>query len=160
MWVQGTQLFVADTQNSRVMMWNTIPTSNNQPADFVLGEPNFTHGSGRHVSDLPPTASNLFNPVSVTSDGQRLYVTDLGHNRVLIWNSIPTQNGQAADVVVGQPNMTTEHRQWWSSATCVATGADASGNPTYPNGMPDIFALRPVPTASGNPVYPGRCGTP
>ena len=46
--------------------------------------------------------------MSVTSDGQRLYVTDLGHNRVLIWNSIPTQNGQAADVVVGQPNMTSE----------------------------------------------------
>ena len=35
-------LFVADTQNNRVMVWNTLPTKNNQPADFVLGQPNFT----------------------------------------------------------------------------------------------------------------------
>ncbi len=103
-------MFVADTQNHRVLIWNSIPTSNNQPADVVLGEPNFTTAPPATVSDLPPTASNLFSPVSVTSDGQRLYVTDLGHNRVLIWNSIPTQNGQAADVVVGQPNMTSRRR--------------------------------------------------
>ena len=106
-WVQGTQLFVADTQNSRVLIWNSIPTSNNQPADLVLGEPNFTTAPPATTSVLPPTASNLFSPVSVTSDGKRLYVTDLGNNRVLIWNSIPTQNAQAADVVVGQPTMTT-----------------------------------------------------
>ncbi len=108
-WVQGTQLFVADTQNHRVLIWNGIPTSNNQPADVVLGEPNFTTAPASTTSDLPPTATNLFSPVSVTSDGRRVYVTDLGHHRVLIWNSIPTQNGQAADVVVGQPNH--DHRR-------------------------------------------------
>ncbi len=93
-----------------MLIWNTIPTANNQAADLVLGEPNFTTAPAATVSDLPATASNLFSPVAVTSDGKRLFVTDLGHNRVLIWNSIPTQNGQAADVVVGQPDMTSEQR--------------------------------------------------
>ena len=34
-----------------------------------------------------------------------LFVTDLGYNRVLIWNSIPTSNGAAADVAIGQPDL-------------------------------------------------------
>jgi uncharacterized protein (TIGR03437 family) len=155
-WVQGTQLFVADTQNHRVMVWNSIPTSNNQPADLVLGEPNFTTSPPATTSDLPPTASNLFSPVSVTSDGQRLYVTDLGHHRVLIWNSIPTQNGQAADVVVGQQSMTSELDNG-GNPTCTSTTTDSDGNPEYSNCKPTI-----CPTTStdsdGYPVYPARCG--
>jgi hypothetical protein len=143
-------------ENSRVMIWNSIPTSNNQPADVVLGEPNFTTAPPATTSDLPPTASNLFNPVSVTSDGQHLYVTDLGHNRVLIWNSIPTQNGQAADVVVGQPNMT-------SGGDNDAPHLRATGTtPTESHlclRLPDPFAL-PSARQRGNPIYPGRCGLP
>ena len=155
-WVQGTQLFVADTQNNRVMVWNTIPTSNNQPADFVLGEPNFTTSPPPTTSDLPPTASNLFSPVSVTSDGQRLFVTDLGHNRVLIWNSIPTQNGQAADVVVGQQNMTSELDNG-AIPTCVSTGTDADGYPTFAAGCPTICPSTGA-DSNGTPLYPVRCG--
>ena len=41
-WVQNGKLFVADTGNNRVMIWNSIPSKNNQPADLVLGQPNFT----------------------------------------------------------------------------------------------------------------------
>jgi uncharacterized protein (TIGR03437 family) len=156
-WVQGTQLFVADTDNSRVLVWNSIPTSNNQPADLVLGEPNFTTAPPQTTSDLPPTASNLFNPVSVTSDGQRLFVTDLGHNRVLIWNSIPTQNGQAADVVVGQPNMTSELANG-IIPTCVPTSADADGNPVYAAGCPTVICPSISTDSSGTLLYPQRCG--
>jgi len=48
----------------------------------------------------------MLNLVSVTSDGTRLFVTDLGHNRVLVWNSIPNANGAAADFALGQPDLT------------------------------------------------------
>jgi hypothetical protein len=156
-WIQGTQLYVADTQNSRVMIWNKIPTANNQPADLVLGEPNFSTVPPATTSDLPPTSNNLFNPVSVTSDGQRLYVTDLGHNRVLIWNSIPTQNGQAADVVVGQPDMTSELDNG-NLGNCLATGTDADGYPTYAAGCPTVICPSTSTDSAGTPLYPGRCG--
>ncbi|HEY6391029.1 MAG TPA: hypothetical protein VIX89_07115 [Bryobacteraceae bacterium] len=106
-WIQGTRLFVADTQNHRVMVWNSIPTSNYQPADYVLGEPNFSTAPPSTTLVSTPTASNLFSPVSVTSDGKRLLVTDLGHNRILIWNTIPTQTAAPADLVIGQPDMAT-----------------------------------------------------
>jgi uncharacterized protein (TIGR03437 family) len=155
-WIQGTQLFVADTQNHRVMIWNHIPTANNQPADLVLGEPNFSTAPPATTSDLPPTASNLFSPVSATSDGTHLFVADLGHNRVLIWNSIPTQNGQAADVVVGQPNMTSEMDNG-IIGSCTVTGTDADGNPTFGAGCPTLCPSTTMDSV-GTPLYPGRCG--
>src|ERR1700733_14587394 len=156
-WVQGTQLFVADVQNHRGMVWNSTPPSNNQPADLVLGEPNFSTAPPATTSDLVPTASNLFSPVSVTSDGTHLFVTDLGHHRVLIWNSIPTQNGQAADVVVGQANMTSELDNG-NIASCVSTGTDADGNPTYAAGCPTVICPTTGTDSNGTPLYPGRCG--
>jgi uncharacterized protein (TIGR03437 family) len=148
-WIQGNRFFVADTQNHRVMIWNSIPTTNNQPADVVLGEPNFNSAPASTVNDTPALANNLFSPVSVTSDGQHLFVTDLGHNRVLIWNSIPTQTQQPADVEVGQPDMTssvvnnaftgspatsaTDTTNKETPAMCtVSTGTDLANNPTYP----------------------------
>lgn len=155
-WIQGSRLFVADTQNHRVMIWNNIPTANNQPADLVVGEPNFSTSPPATTSDLPPTASNLFSPVSVTSDGQRLFVTDLGHHRVLIWNSIPTQNGQAADVVIGQPTMTTEGDNNYGG-TCKSNGMDSDGVLTYPSGC-QTFCASNGTDSDNNPTYPIRCG--
>jgi uncharacterized protein (TIGR03437 family) len=130
-WFQNGKLLVADTHNSRVLIWNKIPTSNNQPADVVLGEPNFTT---RYIA--PPAgpvaaANTLYDPVSVTSDGTHLFVADLGNHRVLIWNEIPTSNQTPADVVLGQPNMTSSYGNN-SNNLCPSNGVDISGNPTYP----------------------------
>ncbi len=132
-WIQNGKLFVADTQNSRILIWNSIPNSNNQPADLVLGQPNLTSANQPPAGTLNPTAAanQLASPVSVTSDGTRLYVADLAFNRVLIWNSIPTAMDQAADVVVGQPNMTSAVANN-SSALCASNGTDSNGNATYP----------------------------
>lgn len=132
-WIQNGRFFVADTQNHRVLIWNSIPTQNNQPADIVLGQPNFNVAPEPDLTRITTSvhANTLLNPVSVTSDGKRLFVTDLGYSRVLIWNSIPTQNQQPADVVVGQPDMDTEGDNN-SSKMCASTGTDSNNNPTYP----------------------------
>lgn len=95
----GTRLYIADTSNNRVLIYNGIPTQNGASANVVLGQPGFD------TFQRQPTAANaMFNPESATTDGQRLIVTDLGNNRVLIYNQIPAQNGASADVVVGQDN--------------------------------------------------------
>ncbi len=132
-WIQNGKLFVADTQNHRVLIWNSIPTQNRQPADLVLGQANFnsavqpdlTKGNG------DPHANTLLNPVSVTSDGTRLYVADLGYNRVLIWNSIPTSNQQPANVVVGQKDLDTGLAND-AAGLCPSNGKDADGKDTFP----------------------------
>ncbi len=132
-WIQNGKLFVADTQDYRVLIWNSIPTTNNQPASLVLGQPDFFHANAPPpTKTFPPTAANqLLNPVAVSSDGVHLFVADLGFNRVLIWNGIPTTMDQNADVVVGQPDMTTAVPNW-SNALCASNGTDSNGNPTYP----------------------------
>ncbi len=132
-WIQNGKLFVADTENDRVLIWNSIPTQNNQPADVVLGQPNFTTASqiNQVNTSLPTSASLLLSPTSVTSDGTRLYVSDLGYNRVLIWNSIPTSNQKPADVEIGQKDMVTSIAND-APDLCPSNGTDTNGNATYP----------------------------
>ncbi len=132
-WIQYGKLYVADTQNHRVLIWNSIPTANKAPADVVLGQPNFDVAPQPDLTQAKTDArpDNLLNPVSVTSDGIRLYVTDLGHNRVLIWNSIPNTNQAPADIALGQPD-TYSSVENNVQRLCNAIGTDSSGNPTYP----------------------------
>src|SRR5262249_7624836 len=126
---------------------NGIPTQNGAAADLVLGQKDFTSFVQPDLTQqrTGATASVLLNPVAVTSDGQRLFVTDLGYNRVLIWNSIPASNGQAADVAIGQPDLTSstannayktdsnDSTQRQTPVLCTASnGTDSNGNPTYP----------------------------
>ena len=132
-WIQNGKLFVADTQNHRVLIWNSIPTQNRQPADVVLGQANFNVAFQPDLTkgNTDAHANTLLNPVSVTSDGVRLYVSDLGNNRVLIWNSIPTTNQAPADLVVGQKDLDTGISND-SPDLCPSNGTDADGKPTYP----------------------------
>jgi uncharacterized protein (TIGR03437 family) len=150
-WIQNGKLYVADTQNNRVLIYNQIPTANGAAADVVLGEPNLTTAVEPNLASqtTSATASNLLNPVAVSSDGTHLFVTDLGYNRVLIWNSIPTTNAAPADVEIGQPDMvssvannsysgtaatsTTDTTDKETPVMCtVSNGIDGYGNPTYP----------------------------
>ncbi len=132
-WIQNGKLFVADTENDRILIWNSIPTQNNQAADVVLGQPNFTTAPQVNQVNLslPTSANIMLSPTSVTSDGTRLYVADLGYNRVLIWNSIPTTNQKPADVEIGQKDMATSIAND-SSELCPSNGTDTNGNATYP----------------------------
>jgi uncharacterized protein (TIGR03437 family) len=106
-WIAGGKLYVADTQDNRILIYNKIPTTNGVAADVVVGQPNFTSfvQPDLTVANASPTASNMQDPISVTTDATHMYVADLGQSRILIFNTIPTANGAAADVVVGQPDM-------------------------------------------------------
>lgn len=133
-WIQNGMLFVADTENNRILIWTSIPTANNQPANVVLGQPNFTSGGQYNLVDtaLVTDASLMSSPTSVTSDGTHLFVADLGFSRVLIWNAIPTTNQKPADVEIGQLDMAHSIADD-SSELCASNGVDSSNNLTYPN---------------------------
>ncbi|MGE0079581.1 MAG: LamG-like jellyroll fold domain-containing protein [Bacteroidales bacterium] len=92
----GNKLLVADLQNNRILVFDA-PFTNGMEASVVVGQTSF-------YSSVPGcSASNLNSPYSVyvSSDG-KMFITDAGNNRVLIYNQIPTVNGVSADVVVGQ----------------------------------------------------------
>lgn len=153
-WLQDGRLFVADTQNHRVLIWNRIPTSSDQPADVVLGQPNFTTVPQVDISraTVDPKNNNLLNPVSVSSDGRRLFVADLGHNRVLVWNTIPTSNQAAADLVLGQPDFTSATANHVDKL-CESTGTDDDGNKLYPGRCASTLSFPRFALSNGRQLF-------
>jgi hypothetical protein len=112
-YADSNRLIVADPYRHRVLIWNSFPTGNNQTPDVVLGQANFTSGAANR--DGAASCSTLSYPKGVYYDGTKLYVADSGNNRVLVWNSLPSSNGVAADVVLGQ-----------SSCSAVSVGSGTS----------------------------------
>jgi uncharacterized protein (TIGR03437 family) len=154
-WILNGKLYIADTGYNRVLIYNHIPTKNGADADVALGEPNLTTFVQPDLTQqtTSASASNMLNPVSVTSDGVHLFVTDLGYNRVLIWNSIPTTSGAPADVVIGQPDMNGSVANNAYSGTPATSAAPATTNVETPVLCPDSNGT----DYNGKPTYPPTC---
>ena len=120
-------VYVSDTGNNRILIWNRIPKHGGTPADIVLSSQDLKRPTGLYVTDkflfvadtdndrvlifdLPINENSksitaiegLKDPRGVFSDGTRFFVADTGNNRVLIWNEIPKENKTPFDVVLGQ----------------------------------------------------------
>ncbi len=101
-WLVGGKLIVSDTGQNRVFIWNELPRTEFQAPDVVLGQSE-SADTGRNAGG-EVSASTLQYPSGVWSDGKWLVVADAWNHRVLIWLAFPTKSGQAADVVLGQPD--------------------------------------------------------
>ncbi|HYM11484.1 MAG TPA: hypothetical protein VEU62_12170 [Bryobacterales bacterium] len=136
-WFANGKLIIADTQNARVLIYNSIPSANGAKADIELGEPDFTTRPSPNLNDsnVKPTASSMLDPTSATTTGNKLIVTDLGFNRVMIFNSFPNSNNAAADVVVGQPDMNSGayNNSGPNSPLCAPLRKDDQGNNVFPS---------------------------
>jgi uncharacterized protein (TIGR03437 family) len=167
-WILNGKLYVADTQNNRILIFNRIPAQNGVAADVVLGQRDFTTFIQPDLTqqNINPTASNMSSPVAVTSDGQRLFVTDLGNNRVLVWNSIPASNGQAADFAIGQPDLTSsvsnngyktdpnDSTQKQTPVLCKdSNGTDSNNNPTYPSSCNATLSFPRYALSTGDRLF-------
>jgi len=107
-WSNGKILIVADAWNHRVLIWNKIPVVNAQPADIVLGQPDFESNTPNILGQSSnPKANSLNWPYGVFSDGKSLWIADTGNRRVLYFKNIPDQNFKSADKVIGKPNFNT-----------------------------------------------------
>ena len=95
--VIGTKLIVADQNNSRVLIWNTLPTDNRQ-ADVVLGQPDLSTTQADYGG---VGAQGFRGSNGVASDGTKLIVADRFNHRVMIWNTFPTTDFEPADIVLG-----------------------------------------------------------
>lgn len=104
------KLYVADSGNRRVLIYNTLPTKNNQPADMVLGQTSFYSRDQNAGADT--SAMSMCWPHGIAHWQGRLCVSDAGNNRIMIWDEAPTTPGQPCHIVLGQVNLTTsDHNQ-------------------------------------------------
>jgi len=96
----GGNLWVADYGNGRVLRFPTPFQKQQQAADIVLGQ------TGFNIQLTDPTIRTMARPfgLAFSNDGS-LAVSDLAHNRVLVFQNDPVkgfQNGQSAAKIYGQ----------------------------------------------------------
>gem|GEM_PF-1289230 len=70
--VRGNQIFVADTNNNRIMIWNSWPTSSGASADAILGKSSFTDTTSPSSGTF--SSSNMGSPQDIEFYGEHLYV--------------------------------------------------------------------------------------
>jgi len=140
----GIHLILADRNNNRVLIWNSLPRGNTNP-NIVLGQKDFiSNNPGKELD-------NLNWPVGVATDGKRVIVADTYNDRILIWNSFPTQNGQTADISLQGSSNPNEYANigwpWdiWTDGSKMIVTSTASSQiliwnsfPTQNNQKPDI----------------------
>ncbi len=97
----ANMLFVADTDNNRVLVFDVTAITDGEAAIHVLGQPDFTS------SEFGYTETTLSQPrgLAVDDAGRRLFVSD-GCKRVLVFDISEITNGEAATSVLGQTGFT------------------------------------------------------
>ncbi len=149
-WASNNKLIIADFRNNRVLIYNSIPSTNGASADVVIGQPDM-YSNQPNQGQLNPADNTLYYPKAVWSDGTKLLIADAMNNRVLIFNNIPTNNNSSADFVIGQADMTT------SDSGCSASAIKAPGDVRIYNSklfLSDptnnrILIFNSVPTSNG-----------
>lgn len=97
-------VWVVDSANCRILKFNYPQSNGFDPAELVLGQADFTHGSANRGGST--SAGGLCYPRSLAFDAAgRLWVADEQNHRVIRFNA-PSVNGADADFVVGQANLT------------------------------------------------------
>jgi DNA-binding beta-propeller fold protein YncE len=99
----GQRLFVVDSGNNRIMVFDVTSITNGENAVNVLGKPNFT------TATYDTTQAGLSGPFGVEFDSvnNRLFVGDYVNARVLVFDTTSITNGENAVNVLGQPDFTT-----------------------------------------------------
>ncbi len=116
----GERLWVADTGNRRVLMWQGLPQRHGAPADLVLGQADFLHRDEN--GGAAPSAASMRWPHAITFPAAGLCVADAGNNRLMFWRRPPSANNAPCDVLVGQSAMDgAEHNQtsYYPDAACL-----------------------------------------
>jgi uncharacterized protein (TIGR03437 family) len=72
----GRRLFVGDASQHRVLIWNALPITDDQPADAVLGQ-----------ADNLVGAATVGTPSALASDGTNLFVADTENRRILVFSA-------------------------------------------------------------------------
>lgn len=97
--VAAGKMVIADSAFNRVLLYDSIPTSSGAAASFVLGQANLTSNT--------QSAATMKGPGGVWTDGTKIAVCEPNGHRCRLWNSWPTSNGQVANILIGQPDLTT-----------------------------------------------------
>jgi hypothetical protein len=96
----GKALLAVD--GARIVGWNPAPQTSHVPIDFAIGQPSLMVDVANNGGVSARSLGSGRNALTV--DSGKIIVADPANNRVLIWKTMPSSSGVAADVVLGQPD--------------------------------------------------------
>lgn len=82
--VDGTRLFIGDQNNHRILVYNSLPTSNGASADVAIGQPSLQTNLINQGGSA--NSSTLSSPQYLGFSGGKIFVPDYVNNRVLIYH--------------------------------------------------------------------------
>lgn len=147
------RLFVADTFNSRVLVFDNISSGavTGRFADYVLGQTDFerTGGATTNLGVRYPSG------VAVDSVSKKLFVADSENNRVLVFDAMDIYSGKQAVGVLGQTDFlsnggdTSDRRMTRPMGLAVSPGkhlwvADSGNNRILVFKLQDSYAGEPA----------------
>jgi hypothetical protein len=163
-----SKVAVTDTNNDRVLIWNSFPSRNAAPADVVLELSNLSDRGSPGPQQVPPRPraeagdrrdpnvrrppgpggpmQRLGWPWGVWTDGKKFAVVCTHGASVLIWNSIPTRDNQPPDLVL-RPRDAGTPRNITSDGTFFALSDHNNG----PESRPATMVWRTFPTSTSQP---------
>ncbi len=142
--IRGSALFVHDAGNRRIVKYAFTPEGKRAVAERVIGRKSMTDGGvGDRLGD-PQGAVLCLRAGAV---GSTFFVADAAHHRVLGYHlgesGLPSSNGLAPDLVLGQATLEEKSLNTFSSPTRVACSLDGRS----------LFVLaRPVQSAASDPT--------
>ena len=161
-WSDGvSRVLLSNNDQNRVLVYDHLPlTPDAASPDRLLGQTAWT-GTSSDSGESSVNARGFSQAAGACFNGTALYVRDNGHNRILGWHGWPTQMGQAADFVLGQPDFAsaTANNGGLSKATLSlgldsGHGVDCRGNHLVmaDTGNHRVLIWRTAPTQSGAPA--------
>ncbi|AEW07010.1 NHL repeat containing protein (plasmid) [Sulfobacillus acidophilus DSM 10332] len=95
------RLYVADAWHHRVLVWERVPETINEPPSYALGQPDLQEIRPNCGGAIGPLG--FYWPYGIAFVAGWFFVADTGNRRVLGWKGLP-EVGQPPNLVLGQPD--------------------------------------------------------
>nr|WP_287937487.1 hypothetical protein [Algoriphagus sp.] len=100
------ELAITDTQYYRILLWDHWKQAFNEPAKYLIGQPDF-ESSGQNQFGLYPSSSTLSWCYFAGFYKKGFFVGDTGNSRILWFENIPNKHAPFADGLIGKPDFNT-----------------------------------------------------
>ena len=92
------KLLIADSNNNRILVWTTFPTSSGQAANYSI--------------DIDAAGGMRGTwPWGVWSDGTKVIVSQTVGGQILLWNNFPGSGNNSPDVIISSSNFVNPVRE-------------------------------------------------
>ncbi len=165
----NTELYIVDSGNNRVIVYPlaeiasaSVPIASRVigQLDFPYNAPNLIVGAEFDFSGSSASGATGSTILDYSATPPHLYVADTFNNRVLGFNNFAAyKNGQAADLVLGQPNLFSSIVNYGSTSATIpsfqglsgptALAVDSSGDLFVADTFNSRVVRYPAPFASG-----------